>query len=48
MILLTLNVRGVGGALKTASMHRLFTKVKLDIIFLQETLVAEDKARLFM
>ena len=48
MILLSLNVRGVGGALKSASMHRLITKVNPDIIFLQETLVAEDKARLFM
>jgi exonuclease III len=38
----------VGGALKSTSMHRLITKVKPDIIFLQETLVAEDKARLFM
>jgi hypothetical protein len=48
MILLTLNVRGVGGSLKTASVRRVLTKVNTDIIFLQETLVAEDKAQLFM
>jgi exonuclease III len=44
MILLTLNVRGVGGSLKTASVRRILTKVNPDIIFLQETLVAEEKA----
>jgi len=48
MILLSLNFRGVGGALKYASMHRVITNVKLDIIFLQEALVVEDKAYLFM
>jgi exonuclease III len=48
MILLSLNVRGVGGSLKSASVRRLLTKVKPDIIFLQETLVVEEKARLFM
>jgi endonuclease/exonuclease/phosphatase family metal-dependent hydrolase len=48
MILLTLNLRGVGGTLKLASMRRLLRKSKPDIIFLQETLVDEEKARLFM
>jgi hypothetical protein len=48
MILLTLNVRGVGGSLKIASVHILLTKVNADIIFLQERLVAEEKAQLFM
>jgi exonuclease III len=48
MILLSLNIRGVGGPLKAASLRRLLTKTSLDIIFLQETLVVEDKARHFM
>jgi hypothetical protein len=48
MILLTLNIRGVGGTLKQASMRRVFRKVKPDVIMLQETLVDEEKARLFM
>jgi endonuclease/exonuclease/phosphatase family metal-dependent hydrolase len=48
MILLSLNLRGVGGTLKVASMRRLLRKTKPDIIFLQETLVDEKKARLFM
>jgi hypothetical protein len=48
MILLSLNVRGVGGPLKTASLRRLLTKTLPDIIFLQEKPVAEEKARLFM
>ena len=45
MILLTLNVRGVGGTLKLASMCRLLNYIKPDIIFLQETLVDDEKAR---
>jgi exonuclease III len=48
MILLTLNIRGVGGTLKLASMHRVFRKVNPDVILLQETLVDEEKARCFM
>jgi hypothetical protein len=48
MILLSLNIRGVGGTLKQASMCRVCRKVKPDVIFLQETLVDEEKARLFM
>jgi exonuclease III len=48
MILLSLNIRGVGGPLKLPSMHRILSKTKPDIIFLQETLVAEEKARKFM
>jgi hypothetical protein len=48
MILLSLNIRGVGGPLKFPSMRRLLSKTNLDIIFLQETLVVEDKARHFM
>jgi exonuclease III len=48
MILLSLNIRGVGGTLKLASVHRLLDRTYLDIIFLQETLVHEHKARSFM
>jgi hypothetical protein len=48
MILLSLNIRGVGGPLKTASLRRLLSKTLPDIIFLQETLVVEEKARHFM
>jgi hypothetical protein len=48
MILLSLNIRGVGGPLKAASLRRLLSKTLSDIIFLQETMVAEDKARHFM
>jgi endonuclease/exonuclease/phosphatase family metal-dependent hydrolase len=48
MILLSLNIRGVGGSLKLASMRRLLSKNLPNIIFLQETLVAVEKARNFM
>jgi hypothetical protein len=48
MILLSLNIRGVGGPLKFPSMRRLLHNTKPCIIFLQETLVAEEKARIFM
>jgi exonuclease III len=48
MILLSLNIRGVGGLLKKASLRRLLSKTTPDIIFLQETLVSEEKTRLFV
>jgi hypothetical protein len=48
MILLSLNIRGVGGTLKLASMCRFLHKVKPYVIFLQETIVEEEKARHFM
>jgi len=48
MILLSLNVRGVGGPLKLASMRRLLEKTFPNVIFLQETLVATEKARNFI
>jgi endonuclease/exonuclease/phosphatase family metal-dependent hydrolase len=48
MILLSLNIRGVGGPLKFPSMRRLLSSTKPDIIFLQETLVDEEKARKFL
>jgi hypothetical protein len=48
MLLLTLNIRGIGGTLKAASVRRLLDQTRPDIIFLQETLVHEQKARDFM
>jgi hypothetical protein len=48
MILLSLNIRGVGGPLKLASMRRLLEKTHPSIIFLQETLVDAFAARDFM
>jgi exonuclease III len=48
MILLSLNIRGVGGTLKAASFQRLLDHVRPEIIFLQETLVHEQKARDFV
>jgi hypothetical protein len=47
MILLSLNIIGVGGALKNASLRRLIDKTLPSIIFLQETLVDEQRARAF-
>ena len=41
MILLSLNIIGVGGALKNASLRRLIDKTLPSIIFLQKTLVDE-------
>jgi exonuclease III len=48
MILLSFNIKGVGGPLKFSSMHRLISSSKPYIIFLQETLVVDEKARKFM
>jgi endonuclease/exonuclease/phosphatase family metal-dependent hydrolase len=48
MILLSLNIRGVGGPLKQASMRRIIDQTQPSIIFLQETLVAASVARDFM
>jgi hypothetical protein len=48
MIILSLNIRGVGGPLKLASMHRILTKTVPHIIFLQETLTSDVKERDFM
>jgi hypothetical protein len=48
MLLLSLNVRGIGGTLKVASVHRILDQTRPDIVFLQETLVHEQKARYFM
>jgi exonuclease III len=48
MILLSLNIRGVGGPLKTTSLRRLLNKTHLDIIFVQETLVDELRTISFL
>jgi exonuclease III len=48
MLLLSLNLRGIGGTLKAASVCRLLDRTRPDIVFLQETLVHEQKARDFM
>jgi exonuclease III len=48
MLLLTLNIRGIGGTLKDASVRRLLDQTRPDIVFLQETLVHEQKDRYFM
>jgi hypothetical protein len=48
MIFLSLNIRGVGGLQKVASFRRLISLSSPDIIFLQETLVDNKKARLFL
>jgi hypothetical protein len=48
MILISINIRGVGGPLKQASMRRLLEKTQSSIIFLQETLVDAFVARDFM
>jgi hypothetical protein len=41
-------LRGVGGSLKITSLCRLLLRTLPDIVFLQETLVDEKKARHFM
>jgi exonuclease III len=48
MMLLSLNIRGVGGTLKTASVRRLLDNAHPDIVFLQETLVDAQRARDFL
>jgi len=48
MIILSLNIQGVGGTLKQASMHTVCRKVKPNVILLQETLVDEVKDQHFM
>jgi len=48
MILLSLNIRGVGGTVKKASLRRPIDKTLLGIIFLQETLVGKYRAQAFI
>jgi hypothetical protein len=48
MIVLSLNIRGIGGPLKVASFRRLLENTKPDLIFLQETLVSDLLSRDFL
>jgi exonuclease III len=48
MIVLSLNIRGIGGTLKAASFRRLLERSKPDVIFLQETLSADHSSRDFV
>jgi len=48
MIVLSLNIREIGGTLKDASFQRLLEHSKPDVIFLQETLSANKKSRDFL
>jgi len=48
MLLLSLNLRGVGSTLKATSVQRLLDNSHPEIVFLQETLVNVQKARDFM
>jgi exonuclease III len=45
MIVASLNVRGVGGSLKSLSLTRFLEKIKPDVLFIQETMVGATKAR---
>jgi len=47
MIVLSLNLRGIGGILKTGSFRNLLEHTNPDVIFLQETLSTEQKSRAF-
>jgi len=48
MIILSLNIKGVGGPLKLASMHKILSKTTPHVIFLQETLTIDVRAMDFM
>jgi exonuclease III len=48
MIVLSLNIRGIGGPLKAASFRRLLDTSKPDLIFLQETLASDQLSRDFV
>jgi hypothetical protein len=45
MIILSLNIRGIGGPLKTSAFRRLLLRLSPNIILLQETLTDGQKAR---
>jgi exonuclease III len=48
MIVLSLNLRGIGGILKSASFRNLLENTMPNVIFLQETLSTDQKARVFL
>jgi hypothetical protein len=45
MIVASLNVRGVGGSLNSLTLKRFLEKTNSDVLFVQETMVCEAKAR---
>jgi hypothetical protein len=47
MLFFSLNIRGIGGTLKAASIRRLLTSTQPEIVFFQETLVTAQKSRDF-
>ena len=47
MILLSLNIRGIGGSIKVAAFIWVLDTTLPNIIFLQETMVTEIQARSF-
>jgi len=48
MLLLSLNIRGIGGTLKATSVRRPLDRTLSNIVFLQETLSDEQRARDFL
>jgi hypothetical protein len=48
MLVLSLNIRGIGGTLKAASFRRLLDRSNPALIFLQETLSVDQKSRDFV
>jgi hypothetical protein len=48
MLVLSLNLRGIGGNLKTAAFRKLLERTSPDVIFLQETLSSDQQARAFL
>jgi exonuclease III len=48
MLLLSLNIRGIGGTLKAASIQRCLALTRPEIIFFQENLVSTQKSRDFL
>jgi exonuclease III len=45
MLLLSLNIRGIGGALKLALVRRVLDKTRPELVLFQETMVLAEKAR---
>ena len=43
MIILSMNIRGVGGAQKLLALHRVCENVRPDILLIQETMVSSEK-----
>ena len=48
MFFLSFNIRGIGGALKLASVHRVLDKTRPEIVLFQETMAFVGKAWDFM